>query len=99
MRKSYETEYETDAALFRVCINYDFIPGSPAYTPRGEYAPTEPPEPAECDICEIGIWENDAWRRATALEHAILNDWAEEHLIDELIDNAAPHDDREYEAA
>ena len=31
---------------FECRVTYDYYPAQRAYTPRGEYAPTEPPEPA-----------------------------------------------------
>ncbi len=35
-----------------------FTKGSPAYTPRGEYAPIDPPEPDEYDIESVTVVEN-----------------------------------------
>jgi hypothetical protein len=31
-----------------VVIEYEYMPGSPAYTPRGEFAPIDPPIAPEC---------------------------------------------------
>lgn len=36
-------------------IEYRYLPGSPAFTYPGEYAPTDPPEPAEVDIVKVTI--------------------------------------------
>ena len=33
-----------------ITVEYTFSPGSPAFTPRGEYAPIDPPEGAEVEI-------------------------------------------------
>lgn len=36
-------------------ITYTFQPGRPAYTPRGEWAPTEPPEPDMVEDVSIDV--------------------------------------------
>lgn len=36
--------------LFDVWVDYDFSPAVPAYTPRGEYAPIDPPESADAEV-------------------------------------------------
>jgi hypothetical protein len=36
-------------------VTYTFQPGCGAYTPRGEYAPTEPPEPDMVEDVEIAV--------------------------------------------
>ena len=38
-----------------------FTKGSPAYTPRGEYAPIDPPEPDEYDILCVTVLENEKY--------------------------------------
>lgn len=43
-----DDEAETD-----VTIGYTFSPGRPAYTPRGEYAPIDPPEGPEVEIVSV----------------------------------------------
>jgi hypothetical protein len=45
-------------------ITYTFQPGRPAYTPRGEYAPIDPPEPdaVEDVTIEVMAGEDDLRR-------------------------------------
>lgn len=101
MLTSWETDYVAGETQFRVCFNYSYTPGRPAFTPRGEYAPIDPPEPAEVEIGQIGIWEDAKWRHATKLEAAILTEWAEEHCLDDMIEEAEakrhPDPDEAYE--
>lgn len=55
MRFSMQTEIAIVIAdgrehLFDVWVDYDFSAAVPAYTPRGEYAPIDPPEPADAEV-------------------------------------------------
>lgn len=48
-----------DAGIERegdLAVEFHYHPGAPAFTPRGEYAPTEPPEPETAEILRV-------WRR------------------------------------
>lgn len=36
-------------------VSFTFQPGCPAYTPRGEYAPIDPPEPDMVEDVEIEV--------------------------------------------
>ncbi len=40
-------------------VNYNFSKGCGAYTPPGEYAPIDPPEPDEIEVTDIEIVEHD----------------------------------------
>ena len=56
-----ETEIEVvsadgyDAWYPIVEITFNYLPGSPAYTPRGEYGPIDPPEPAEVEYVQSRV--------------------------------------------
>lgn len=57
---------------FHLC---GYSPGSPAYTPRGEYAPTEPPEPPEIEFSGIEVRETGGdWRKPTPREYAVCGE-------------------------
>ena len=43
-----------DEAETEIVVGYHYTPGRPAFTPRGEYAPIDPPEGPEVEI--IGAW-------------------------------------------
>lgn len=66
----HETAYPTFA------ITYRYSPGSHAYTPRGEYAPIDPPESAEIEFVKAHLTNSDGIE-PTAEQ---VNDWAEEWL-------------------
>lgn len=54
--------YETHLIFYSGCsdefeipikVYFTYYPGQPAYTPRGEYAPVDPPEPASVEVEKI----------------------------------------------
>ena len=51
----YEEEDGDDTKVYEVTITYDYTPGSPAVTPRGEYQPTNPPEPPDISVRDIVV--------------------------------------------
>ena len=68
----YEDEDSEDDPI-EVTITFDYVPGSPAYTPRGEYLPTDPPDPPEINIRSImpldkrAKWQKPSDKLANAL--------------------------------
>ena len=54
--------------LYDVWVDYDYHPGAPAYTPRGEYAPIDPPEPASAEIVAA------RWRLCSAPDDEKMSD-------------------------
>jgi hypothetical protein len=67
-------------------VTYTFQPGCGAYTPRGEYAPTEPPEPDMVEDVTIEVMAGEdeqrrpIWQRlAPAALHGRLARHFEEH--------------------
>jgi hypothetical protein len=80
---TYDTTFEDELAnsSLDVRFHYDFTPGKPAYTPRGEYAPIDPPEPPEIIVTKIEVHgEVDgklAWKAPTEAEARLLWSWYE----------------------
>lgn len=93
MKTSWQADYDVNGASFTVCVNYIYTPGRPAFTPRGEYAPIDPPEPAAVEIAQIGIMEDGQWRNATPFEFALVTEWVEDSFIDDLIEAAEARDE------
>jgi hypothetical protein len=65
-----------------VCdIRYEYTRGRPAYTPRGEYAPIDPPEPPE--LCILAVLVNGIpapqWFEIAVENSDKVNDWLIEH--------------------
>ena len=64
-------------------VLYTFQPGCRAYTPRGEYAPTEPPEPDMVEDVEIEVLDghdNQGRPRWQRLAPASLHDRLARHF-------------------
>ncbi len=86
-------------------IEFAYSPGSPAYTPRGEYAPIDPPEPAEVDIRKVLLTFGDGEGIPAGTP---APDWMVKRLRDsddlyrELCryaeDHSGPDPDKAYEA-
>ena len=57
-------------------VKYDFTPGSRAYTPRGEYAPIDPPEPPEINVTDLCVRDwlhgGKVWRTADKHEWDVV---------------------------
>jgi hypothetical protein len=90
--------------LFDVLVDYEFSPGMAAYTPPGEYAPIDPPEPADAEVVAA------RWRDCDADEHIKYQDcpgWLismlsddddlRRSLIDDAESNQGPDPDYLYE--
>lgn len=80
---------ETEVAYPIVAIEYRYTPGAPAYTPRGEYGPIDPPEPAEADLIKATLVSGDGL--APTPEQVAL--WAEnfiesDHGYQQLVSHA-----------
>jgi hypothetical protein len=58
-------------------IEYAYTPGRPAYTPRGEYAPIDPPDPAEVDYRSAKLIDGDG---LNPYDHATVEGWAQDYL-------------------
>jgi len=52
-----DDEYEV--AYPKIEIAYRYSPGRPAFTPRGEYGPIDPPEPAEVEFIGAELIDSD----------------------------------------
>lgn len=63
----------------KVEITYKYAPARPAFTPRGEYAPIDPPEGAEVDLVSAKLIDGDG----LGFEPAQLNEIASEWLCED----------------
>jgi hypothetical protein len=57
-------------------ITYSYIRGRPAYTPRGEYAPIDPPDPAEVDFRSARLIDG----KGLLPTQEQIDDWARDYL-------------------
>ncbi len=73
---SYEDGEGNVLSEIELRIWFHYTPARPAYTPRGEYAPIDPPEPAEIDFDmaeeEAAPFNGRVWDKA----RPELQDWA-----------------------
>jgi hypothetical protein len=82
---TYETTNEFDHVVeeLEVRVVYKYFPYQPACTPRGEYQPIDPPEPAHVEVEEIEIedspFDGKHWRQASDDEFDTLGDWFQEN--------------------
>ena len=63
-------------------IEFDYSPGRPAFTPRGEFAPIDPPEPAEVSFRSAKLIDGDGLDPSFAAPdpQSIIDDWARDYL-------------------
>ena len=95
---TYETTYSHmsgDIVTGEIELQFEFTfsPGRPAYTPRGEYAPVDPPEAAEIEIQRVfeERWAKGKpyWSEFPAGEdHERYVEWAYEKHRDSMIKEA-----------
>jgi len=67
-------------------VEFEYTPGLPALTPRGEYAPIDPPEPPEANITEMVlrspggvVYPVPDWLDGAIVESVELHDRLIEH--------------------
>jgi len=70
-------------------ITYTFHPGCGAYTPRGEYAPTEPPEPDRVEDITIDV-RVGADEKARPIWRRIGPDALHDCLVQSIAENPDP---------
>lgn len=81
---------EREVAYPKARLTYEYHPAVPAYTPPGEYAPIDPPEPALCELVSADLIDGDG----LAPSQTQVNEWAEDWLSDagyEIAVRAADH--------
>jgi hypothetical protein len=62
-------------------IEFDYVPGRPAFTPRGEYAPIDPPDPAEVSFRSAKLIDGDGLDPFMGpLGQQTVDDWASDYL-------------------
>lgn len=62
-----------------VRITYTYLPGAPAYTPRGEYAPIDPPEPPEIEVTSVELLD----AKGLAPDAARVRAWGDAWMQDD----------------
>ncbi len=67
---------EHETAYPKLEIEFDYTPGRPAYTPRGEYAPIDPPEPAEVSFRSAKLIDGDGLDPTIAQ----VQEWGSDYL-------------------
>ena len=67
---------ETEVAYPEAQITYKYWPGRPAYTPRGEFGPIDPPDPADVELVSVKLLDGDG----LSPTYEELRQWAEEWL-------------------
>ena len=67
-------EHEVAYPMLRII--YDYIPGRPAYTPRGEYGPIDPPDPPEISFISAELIDGDGLNP----EPREVQEWASEWI-------------------
>lgn len=89
-----------EIAYPEVRITYRYSPGRPAYTPRGEYAPVDPPEEPEVDVVKVELLDADELDErmlteivggSSAIFDAVCN-WVDEHGYEVLCREAEDED-------
>jgi hypothetical protein len=69
-------EYETTTV--KVEITYEYSPGRRAYTPRGEYAPIDPPEPPEVSFVSAKLIYGGGLNPTNEQTQDWASDWLDE---------------------
>ena len=81
-------EGEQEVAYPKVEITYDYSPGRKAYTPRGEYAPIDPPEPPEINFVSATLINGDGLEPSMQQIQELASDWLDDKGFDEACSNA-----------
>lgn len=69
----------------RLVVEYRYVKGSPAYTPRGEYAPIDPPEPEHAEIGNVYVVTEEIVRGVKTLAaRNPLPEWMVEPITEQL---------------
>lgn len=93
---------EREVAYPKVEITYEYSPGCPAFTPRGEYAPIDPPEPAEVQFISAKLIDGDGLGPTNQQVQEWPSDWIEDAGFNEACDHAEtmrrPDPDYAYES-
>ena len=74
-----------------IAIIFDYLPGRPAYTPCGEYAPIDPPEPPEISFVEATLIDGDGLAPTMSQLQEWASDWLNEDGFNEACDYAEQH--------
>lgn len=84
----------------RLVVEYRYVKGSPAYTPRGEYAPIDPPEPEHAEIGNVYVVTEEVVRGVKTLDaRHPLPEWMVEPITEQLERLCLDHYHGERDAA
>lgn len=86
-----DDEAETD-----IVVEYTISPGRPAYTPRGEHAPIDPPEGAEVEVVAAYLAPPKGELLAKNAPQITLTDAEVERLVDYILENHEDDGPDEY---
>ena len=94
-------EDERETAYPTLAITYRFSPYRPAHTPRGEYAPIDPPEPAEVELISATLINGDGLDPTDQQVQEWAQNWLDGNGYDLACDQAerdnVPDPDEAYE--
>jgi hypothetical protein len=99
---------DMESAFPTLDIEFDYSPGRPAFIPRGEYAPIDPPEPAEVSFRSAKLIDGDGLDPSFAAPNpqSVIDGWASDYLdsddgyraaCDYAEEDRLPDPDYEYE--
>lgn len=93
---------DREVAYPKVAITYDYSPGCPAHTPRGEYAPIDPPEPPEVSFVSAELLNGDGLAPTPEQIQEWGSNWLDEELnyieaCDHAEEGRRPDPDAAYE--
>lgn len=95
-RRTFTMDFtRLDEAETDVTVAYHFQPGRPAYTPRGEYAPIDPPEGPEVEI--VGAWLAAGGDRIATRIAVKLTDAEEERFCEVILEIHEDNDCPDYD--
>jgi hypothetical protein len=66
---------EYEIATLKMEVTYLFTKGRPAFTPRGEYGPIDPPDPAEVSFVSAKMIDDDCMDFPQYKINEIASDW------------------------
>jgi hypothetical protein len=81
-------EGERETAYPVLSITYQYSPSRPAYTPRGEYGPIDPPDPAEIEFVSAKLVNGDGLDPSDQQIQEWASDWLDYKGYDVACDHA-----------
>ena len=72
-------------------ITFDYTPGRPAFTPRGEYGPIDPPDPPEVSFVMAELIDGDGLAPTIQQIQEWASNWLDEDGFEQACDYAESH--------